>query len=56
MNTWYRGYWIDHHGNGFTVFYEGDEIYFKTVKEAQNFINEVNPIEYSEEDLQEVEE
>ena len=45
MNSWYRGYWIDHHRSGFTVFYEGDEIYFGTVKEAQAFIDEVNPIE-----------
>lgn len=36
----YKGYTITVHGDGFTVFYCGDEIWFPTTKEAIDFINE----------------
>lgn len=32
---------IEQFGEGFTVFYEGDEIYFATEEEARAFIEEV---------------
>lgn len=35
----YRGYEIEEFGNGFTVFFEGDEIYFDTVDDAKWFID-----------------
>lgn len=39
----YKGYEIDFGmvPNGVTVFFEGDEIYFATEKEAQAFIDEI---------------
>lgn len=42
MRGWtYNGYDITPHNNGFTVFFDGDEIYFSTMKKAYEFINEV---------------
>ena len=38
----YKGYEVDTFGNGFTVFYQGDEVYFDTAKEAEAFIDEIN--------------
>lgn len=32
---------IEKFGNGYTVFYQGDEIYFDTMEEAQEFIDEM---------------
>ena len=32
---------IENFGNGYTVFFEGDEIYFDTEEEAKAFINEM---------------
>ena len=32
---------IEKFGNGYTVFFEGDEIYFDTEEEAKAFINEM---------------
>ena len=29
---------IERFGNGYTVFYEGDEIYFDTLEDAEQFI------------------
>jgi len=37
----YKGYEIELFGNGYTVFYCGDEVYFNTVEEAKAFIDEV---------------
>lgn len=37
----YKEYEICKLGNGFTVFYEGDEVYFQTLEEARNFISEI---------------
>ena len=37
----YKGYEIDEFGEGFTVFYCGDEIYFETFNEAKEFIDEL---------------
>ena len=54
MATWYRGFWIDPYKQGYTVLFEGDEIYFKTIREAQHFIDKINPIEYGVEDLEEL--
>lgn len=31
---------IEKFGEGYTVFYEGDEIYFDTYEEAEAFVNE----------------
>lgn len=31
---------IEKFGNGYTVFFMGDELYFDTYEEAQQFINE----------------
>lgn len=31
---------IDRFGNGYTVFFEGDEIYFNTYEEAEQFIKD----------------
>ena len=36
----YKGYEIEIFGSGFTVFFEGDEIYFNTEEEAKAFIDE----------------
>ena len=38
----YKGYSIEPMMNGYTVCYCGDEVYFDTVEEAVNFINEVD--------------
>lgn len=40
QQRWYKGfdYWV--HGNGFTVFYEGDEIYFDNEEKVHAFIDE----------------
>lgn len=35
----YRNYWIDRFGAGYTVFFEGDEIYFSSIEEAKAFID-----------------
>lgn len=35
----YRGYTIERFMSGYTVFYNGDEVYFTTVTEAQEFID-----------------
>lgn len=32
---------IEKFGNGYTVFFEGDEIYFETKEDAERFIEEV---------------
>lgn len=40
--TEYKGYEIETFGNGYTVFYQGDEIYFDTEAEAKAFIDEVS--------------
>ena len=32
---------IETFGNGYTVFFEGDEIYFDTYEEAEQFIKEM---------------
>ncbi len=37
----YKGFYIEIFGNGFTVFFQGDEIYFNTVEEAKTFIDEM---------------
>ena len=37
----YKGFYIEIFGNGFTVFFQGDEIYFDTVEEAKTFIDEM---------------
>lgn len=31
---------IEKFGNGWTVFYQGDEVYFETYEEAERFVNE----------------
>lgn len=36
----YKGYEIEVFGSGYTVFYEGDEIYFDTEEEAKAFIDQ----------------
>lgn len=36
----YKGYEIEIFGCGFTVFFEGDEVYFDTEEEAKAFIDE----------------
>lgn len=36
----YKGYEIETFGPGYTVFFEGDEIYFDTEEEAKAFIDE----------------
>ncbi len=36
-----NGLTIDRFGNGYTVFFEGDELYFDTVEEAEEFIKSV---------------
>ena len=38
--TMYKGYEIEVFGPGYTVFFEGDEVYFDTVEEAKAFIDE----------------
>ena len=40
QQRWYKGfdYWL--HGNGYTVAFEGEEIYFDTEDEAKQFIDE----------------
>lgn len=35
----YKGYDYEPFGNGFTVFFDGDEIFFDTEKEVQEFID-----------------
>lgn len=35
----YKGYEIESFGKGYTVFYQGDELYFDTVEDAENFID-----------------
>lgn len=35
----YKGYFIESFMSGYTVFFEGDEVYFTTVAEAQEFID-----------------
>ena len=37
---YYNGYEIEIFGSGFTVFFEGDEIYFDTEEEAKAFIDQ----------------
>lgn len=37
----YKGYEIEVFGSGYTVFYEGDEIFFDTQEDAKAFIDEV---------------
>lgn len=37
----YKGYEIEVFGSGFTVLYCGDEVYFPTEKEAEEFIDEI---------------
>jgi hypothetical protein len=37
----YKGYDIEPFGNGYTVFWAGEEIYSDTVEEAKEFIDEV---------------
>jgi hypothetical protein len=37
----YKGYEIEIFGSGYTVFYEGDEIYFDSQEAAKAFIDEV---------------
>lgn len=37
---WYREYTITKRSNGYWVFFEGDELYFKTIEECKEFINE----------------
>ena len=39
MNT-YKGIEYEVFENGFTVFFEGDEIYFETEEEVKEFIDE----------------
>lgn len=36
----YKGYEIEEFGPGYTVFFEGDEVYFNTIEEAKAFIDE----------------
>lgn len=38
----YKGYEIEDFMTGYTVFYNGDEIYFDTIDEAKAFIDEEN--------------
>ena len=33
---------IEKFGNGYTVFFQGDEIYFDTYEEAEQFVAEIN--------------
>ena len=33
---------IEKFGNGYTVYYQGDEIYFDTYEEAEQFVEEIN--------------
>lgn len=35
-------YEIESFGNGYTVYYQGDELYFTTLEEAEAFIEEVS--------------
>ena len=35
----YRGFEIDDTENGFCIFYEGDDCYFSTLEEAEEFID-----------------
>lgn len=37
----YKGFEIEKFGKGFTVLFEGDEVYFGSVDEAKKFIDEV---------------
>lgn len=37
----YKGKDIEILGNGYTVFYHGDEVYFDTIEGAMEFIDEV---------------
>lgn len=39
--TEYKGFYIEPFRNGYTVFYQGDEVYFDSVDEAKQFIDEV---------------
>lgn len=36
----YKGYEIEVFGPGYTVFFDGDEVYFDTVEEAKEFIDQ----------------
>ena len=36
----YKGYEIETFGPGYTVFFEGDEVYFATEEEAKEFIDQ----------------
>lgn len=38
----YRDYTIEEFGNGYTVYYHGDEIYFSTLDGAKEFIDGLN--------------
>lgn len=38
MREWYT---VEPWGNGYTVFYAGEEVWFKTVEEAEAFIDEI---------------
>ncbi len=37
----YKGYYIEIFGFGYTVFFQGDEIYFSTETDAKEFIDEI---------------
>ena len=42
MKGWtYNGHSITPHNNGFTVFCDGEEIYFPTMRKAYEFIDEI---------------
>lgn len=36
----YKGYVIETFGSGYTIFFQGDEIYFNSIEQAKNFIDE----------------
>lgn len=39
--TEYKGYYIEPFFKGFTVFYQGDEVFFDTIELAKEFIDEI---------------
>ena len=41
----YKGYDIEPFGNGYTVFWAGEEIYSDTVEEAKEFIDSLEEVE-----------
>ena len=41
----YKGYMIEHNiygTNEYTVFYQGDDVWFTTLKEAKEFIDDIS--------------